>query len=143
MGKRRTTKVTVGRVTGSLTSVGGAFAGAMASRIVADKLGGVLKNPKVKHGVLAVVSAVGATLLDRRSNTEALGQDALVGFSATQLNALVKEMLKDKDTQEVKPEIMKTGLGTPWYLMDNYMPSYSYEVYDEQPEPVREIKFRS
>ncbi len=137
MGKN---KVTTEKVVDSLGGVGSAFAGAMASRIIAEKLGGILPNQKMKHALLTLVSVVGIGMLNRRENVQALAQDALIGFSATQLNALAKELMKDKDTQEVKEGVLKTGLGLPLFMAD--YPYHYVEPYKEE-APERVIEFRA
>ncbi len=141
-------KVTTERVVDSLGGIGSAFAGAMASRLVAEQLGGVLKNSKTKHGILTLVSAIGIAMLNRRDNTQALIQDALYGFSSTQLNAFVKEFVKDKETHEVKEGMVKTALGTPIYMQDYYEPEieeyyYPYEEPYYEPLQERVIEFRA
>ncbi len=134
----KTGKLTTGKVVDSLGSVGSVFAGAMTSRIISEKLGGILPNQKMKHAILTLVSLVGMGLLNRRDSVQALTQDALIGFSSTQLNALVKEFLKDKDTQEVKEGVLKTGLGS--LPLGDY---YPYEVEPTKEEPKRVIEFRA
>ena len=48
-------KINQKTLTESATTVAGVVAGAMVSRVAADKLSGVLKKPLLRHGALALV----------------------------------------------------------------------------------------
>lgn len=130
-----------GKVVSSLAMAGGA----MASRVVADGAGTIIKNPKLKHGAIAAIAVVGAALLDRKTSIGAFTQDIAIGVSATQIGYLAKEIIAPE-----KEGTIKTALGTPYeYRGYDFLASprdYDFipapEVYTEYEEQPREIVFR-
>ncbi len=127
------------KLTGSVVSAVAMTGGAMASRVVAGSTKTVIKNAKVRHGVLAGVAILGAALLDRKTSVGAFTQDVAIGISATQLGYLAKEFFAPE-----KEGTLKTALGNP-YGADTIeflaSPSYdfipapeqSYTDYEEYP----------
>ncbi|MFK8297354.1 hypothetical protein ACI76O_05420 [Capnocytophaga cynodegmi] len=101
----KTNKLNSETVTGAAAFTGGAIAGAMGSRVLADKI--PLKNSKLKRGLLAVVGVVGAAMINGKDNAGKALQGAAAGMAATQLGELVKEMVNPQEG------ILKTALGTP------------------------------
>lgn len=110
-------------LTNSAVSVTGTVLGAMASRVVAEKL--PIKKSKVKHGVLALVGIVGASFLDRKDATSAFVQDMAIGVSATQLGALAKDFLAKEEKST-----LQTALGSPMTDVDAIDFLASHNNYD-------------
>ncbi len=141
------------KITNSLVTVGGTAVGAMASRVIADKV--PVKNAKMKHGALAVLGMVGASFLNSKKSAEAFIQDVAIGMSATQIGYLIKELAGDK-----AKGVMATALGNPDLNYEDiaFLSSYDdyiedYNDYDFIPEntdftdyeieePVKSIEFR-
>ncbi|ALU75258.1 MULTISPECIES: hypothetical protein [Tenacibaculum] len=90
-----------------------ATGGAIASRIVADKI--PIENAKIKHGILAVAGMVGCALLTKKDATTEAMRNVAIGVSVAQVGALAKEFAGETDG------IMKTALGG---TTDNYFNSY-------------------
>ncbi|MBE7646241.1 hypothetical protein G1L02_08290 [Tenacibaculum finnmarkense] len=80
-----------------------ATGGAIASRIVADKI--PIENAKIKHGILAVAGMVGCALLTKKDATTEAMRNVAIGISVAQVGALAKEFAGETDG------IMKTALG--------------------------------
>ncbi|MCD8415730.1 hypothetical protein LNI89_10205 [Tenacibaculum dicentrarchi] len=93
-----------------------ATGGAVASRIVADKI--PIENAKIKHGILAVAGMVGCALLTKKDATTEAMRNVAIGVSVAQVGALAKEFAGETDG------IMKTALGG---TTDNY----SYEDFED------------
>ena len=102
-------------VSNSVLSVSGTVLGGMASRLVADKI--PVSNTKLKHGAIAAIAIVGASMLDRKDPTKAFAQDVAIGIGATQIATLVKEVVAPTDG------MLKTALGNPGKFLAN--PSYN------------------
>ncbi|MCG8816553.1 hypothetical protein G1K77_12310 [Tenacibaculum finnmarkense] len=90
-----------------------ATGGAIASRIVADKI--PIENAKIKHGILAVAGIIGCALLTKKDATTEAMRNVAIGVSVAQVGALAKEFAGETDG------IMKTALGG---TTDNYFNSY-------------------
>ncbi|MFJ1431345.1 hypothetical protein ACILE2_11185 [Capnocytophaga canimorsus] len=93
---------------------GGAIAGAMGSRVLADKI--PLKNSKLKRGLLAVVGVVGAAMINGKDNAGKALQGAAAGVAATQVSDLIKDILKSKLKEGEEPKSLlhkAVGMGTP------------------------------
>ncbi|ATA94649.1 hypothetical protein CGC54_10065 [Capnocytophaga canimorsus] len=104
---------------------GGAIAGAMGSRVLADKI--PLKNSKLKRGLLAIVGVVGAAMINGKDNAGKALQGAAAGMAATQLGELVKEMVNPQEG------ILKTALGTPEnpiIILPSDVNNYDYQTLD-------------
>ncbi|MBE7660971.1 hypothetical protein [Tenacibaculum finnmarkense] len=90
-----------------------ATGGAIASRIVADKI--PIEDAKIKHGILAVAGIIGCALLTKKDATTEAMRNVAIGVSVAQVGALAKEFAGETDG------IMKTALGG---TTDNYFNSY-------------------
>ncbi len=125
------TGINTENLTASGAIASGALLGAMASRVVASKLGSVLeKQPIIKHGALVVAGVIAACFIDPKNTTSKVLQGVGVGVAATQLNEVFKIMLKPKD-KEMEAGIIKTALGAPdeqpIYITQNSGDYYPYE----------------
>lgn len=89
-------------------------AGAMASRIVADKL--PLKNSKLKRGALILAGVLGASALDRKNTGRKIGQDMAISVAVTQTGHLLKEVLEEKLKNN---KTLAPALGSPMGDWDN------------------------
>lgn len=131
-----------GSLKSSATTVAGTVVGAMASRVIANKL--PVKNTKLKHGVLALVGVLGVAMLDRKDPTSAFTQDVAIGVTATQLGSLVKELVSPKE--DTNP-IITTALGSPIvdfedpYRYDFIPTTFTEDITVVEQEPVQEITF--
>ncbi|MGG8495955.1 hypothetical protein ACQY1Q_06040 [Tenacibaculum sp. TC6] len=95
----------------SIVSVASMTAGAIGSRIIADKL--PIKNNKLKRGLLIAGSIIAAASLDRKTTGRKVGQDMAVSMATTQTGYLLKEMFEEKLQED---SLFKTGLGNPVYI---------------------------
>ncbi|CEN34910.1 hypothetical protein [Capnocytophaga cynodegmi] len=121
----KTNKLNSETVTGAAAFTGGAIAGAMGSRVLADKI--PLKNSKLKRGLLAIVGVVGAAMINGKDNAGKALQGAAAGMAATQLGELVKEMVNPQEG------ILKTALGTPEnpiIILPSDVNNYDYQTLD-------------
>ncbi len=107
------------------------IAGAMGSRIIADKL--PLENTKLARGILILGGIVAAASLDRKSTGKKIAQDAAISMAVTQTGYLLKEQFEGKLKDG---NVMKTGMGSPYTSFDApYITPYE--------EPVSKPKFIS
>ncbi len=106
--------------------------GAMASRIIADKL--PIKNQKLKRGVLILAGILGASSLDRKTTGKKVAQDMAISVAVTQSGHLLKEVLdsKLKDNKLLSPALGNPIIDYDNSLLDsseflsNYTPNYDH-----------------
>lgn len=129
------TGINTANLTASGTLAAGAVVGAMASRVIASKMGKLLeKSPAVKHGILAAVGVAAACFADDKSTAGKAIQGVGVGAAAAQLNEVLKIVLK-KDGKDMEDGIMKTALGAPDEQPIIISPSYDYYPYEDVSNP--------
>lgn len=92
----------------SVVSLASMTAGAMASRIIADKL--PIKDKKLKRGLLIATGILSASSLDRKSTGKKIGQDMAISIAVTQTGELIKEIVQSKLK---KDEPLPIALGYP------------------------------
>ncbi|SED21869.1 hypothetical protein SAMN04489761_4662 [Tenacibaculum sp. MAR_2009_124] len=108
----------------SVVSLASMTAGAMASRIIADKL--PIKNQKVKRGLLILGGIAAAASLDRKTTGKKVAQDAAISVAVTQTGYLLKEAFEGKLKDGGIADI---GMGTPVFFDDSsYLTPYEEEV---------------
>ena len=118
-------------LTESATTAAGVVAGAMVSRVAADKLSGVLKKPLLRHGALALAGLALAAFATPKETSGKLLQSAGAGMAATQLTEVLKSVLT-KENEPMKDGILKTALGAPAEETTVYVDSSSeYYPYEE------------
>ena len=120
-------------LTESATTAAGVVAGAMVSRVAADKLSGVLKKPAIRHGALAVLGVVLAAYGNPKDTSGKLIQSAGAGMAATQITEVLKSVFSPKD-KPMNYGILKTALGAPAEETTVYVDSssdYDYYPYEE------------
>lgn len=133
-------KINQKTLTESATTVAGVVAGAMVSRVAADKLSGVLKKPLLRHGALALVGLSLAAFATPKETSGKLLQSAGAGMAATQLTEVLKSILTPKD-KPMDEGILKTALGAPAEETTVYVDSssnYDYYPYEEVDNPFEE-----
>lgn len=133
-------KINQKTLTESATTVAGVVAGAMVSRVAADKLSGVLKKPLLRHGALALVGLALAAFVSPKETSGKLLQSAGAGMAATQLTDVLKSVLT-KENEPMKDGILKTALGAPAEETTVYVDSssdYDYYPYEEVDNPFEE-----
>lgn len=119
----------------SVVTLASMTAGAMVSRIVAEKL--PIKKTKLKRGVLIVAGIVGASALDQKTTGRKIGQDMAISVAVTQTGYLLKELLDDKLKDN---KLLHPALGNPMYDGTSFLSSYTGDYgYDYQEEPFGEI----
>lgn len=124
----------------SATTAAGVVAGAMVSRVAADKLSGVLKKPLLRHGALALAGLALAAFVSPKETSGKLLQSAGAGMAATQLTEVLKSVLT-KENEPMKDGILKTALGAPAEETTVYVDSssnYDYYPYEEVDNPFEE-----
>jgi hypothetical protein len=133
-------KINQKTLTESATTAAGVVAGAMVSRVAADKLSGVLKKPLLRHGALALVGLALAAFVSPKETSGKLLQSAGAGMAATQLTDVLKSVLT-KENEPMKDGILKTALGAPAEETTVYVDSssdYDYYPYEEVDNPFEE-----
>lgn len=133
-------KINQKTLTESATTTAGVVAGAMVSRVAADKLSGVLKKPLLRHGALALAGLALAAFVTPKETSGKLLQSAGVGMAATQLTEVLKSVLT-KENEPMKEGILKTALGAPAEETTVYVDSssnYDYYPYEEVDNPFEE-----
>lgn len=133
-------KINQKTLTESATTAAGVVAGAMVSRVAADKLSGVLKKPLLRHGALALAGLALAALVTPKETSGKLLQSAGAGMAATQLTEVLKSVLT-KENEPMKDGILKTALGAPAEETTVYVDSssnYDYYPYEEVDNPFEE-----
>jgi hypothetical protein len=134
-------KINQKTLTESATTAAGVVAGAMVSRVAADKLSGVLKKPLLRHGALAIAGLALAAFATPKETSGKLLQSAGAGMAATQLNEVLKDLLT-KENEPMKDGILKTALlGVPARETTVYVDSssnYDYYPYEEVDNPFEE-----
>lgn len=133
-------KINQKTLTESATTVAGIVAGAMVSRVAADKLSGVLKKPLLRHGALALAGLALAAFATPKETSGKLLQSAGAGMAATQLTEVLKSVLTPKD-KPMDEGILKTALGAPAEETTVYVDSssdYDYYPYEEVDNPFEE-----
>lgn len=83
----------------------GAVGGAMASRVLADKI--PLQNTKIKRGILFALGVAVAALADSKQTAGKVVQGVGVGMASTQAVDLLKEFINPSEG------LFKTALGSP------------------------------
>lgn len=134
-------KINQKTLTESATTAAGVVAGAMVSRVAADKLSGVLKKPLLRHGALALAGLALAAFVSPKETSGKLIQSAGAGMAATQLTEALKSVLTPKD-KPMDEGILKTALGAPaetTVYVDSSSEYYPYEEvvdnpFEEQPQ---------
>lgn len=134
-------KINQKTLTESATTAAGVVAGAMVSRVAADKLSGVLKKPLLRHGALALAGLALAAFVSPKETSGKLIQSAGAGMAATQLTEALKSVLT-KENEPMKDGILKTALGAPaetTVYVDSSSEYYPYEEvvdnpFEEQPQ---------
>ena len=127
-------------LTESATTAAGVVAGAMVSRVAADKLSGVIKKPLLRHGALALAGLALAAFVTPKETSGKLLQSAGAGMAATQLTEVLKSVLT-KENEPMKDGILKTALGAPAEETTVYVDSssnYDYYPYEEVDNPFEE-----
>ncbi|WP_315037399.1 hypothetical protein [Capnocytophaga sputigena] len=135
-------KINQKTLTESATTAAGVVAGAMVSRVAADKLSGVLKKPLLRHGALALAGLALAAFATPKETSGKLLQSAGAGMAATQLTEVLKNVLT-KENEPMKEGILKTALGAPAEETTVYVDSssnYDYYPYEEVDNPFEEQK---
>ena len=119
-------------LTESATTAAGVVAGAMVSRVAADKLSGVLKNPAIRHGALAVLGVVLAAYGNPKDTSGKFIQSAGAGMAATQITEVLKSVFSPKD-KPMNDGILKTALGAPeeTTVYVDSSSDYDYYPYEE------------
>lgn len=133
-------KINQKTLTESATTAAGVVAGAMVSRVAADKLSGVLKKPLLRHGALALAGLALAAFVNPKETSGKLLQSAGAGMAATQLTEVLKSVLT-KENEPMKDGILKTALGAPAEETTVYVDSssnYDYYPYEEVDNPFEE-----
>lgn len=133
-------KINQKTLTESATTVAGVVAGAMVSRVAADKLSSVLKKPLLRHGALALAGLALAAFATPKETSGKLLQSAGAGMAATQLTEVLKSVLTPKD-KPMDEGILKTALGAPAEETTVYVDSssdYDYYPYEEVDNPFEE-----
>ena len=133
-------KINQKTLTESATTAAGVVAGAMVSRVAADKLSGVLKKPLLRHGALALAGLALAAFVTPKETSGKLLQSAGAGMAATQLTEVLKSVLT-KENEPMKEGILKTALGAPAEETTVYVDSssnYDYYPYEEVDNPFEE-----
>ena len=133
-------KINQKTLTESATTAAGVVAGAMVSRVAADKLSGVLKKPLLRHGALALAGLALAAFATPKETSGKLLQSAGAGMAATQLTEVLKSVLT-KENEPMKDGILKTALGAPAEEATVYVDSssnYDYYPYEEVDNPFEE-----
>lgn len=133
-------KINQKTLTESATTAAGVVAGAMVSRVAADKLSGVLKKPLLRHGALALAGLALAAFATQKETSGKLLQSAGAGMAATQLTEVLKSVLT-KENEPMKDGILKTALGAPAEETTVYVDSssnYDYYPYEEVDNPFEE-----
>ena len=133
-------KINQKTLTESATTTAGVVAGAMVSRVAADKLSGVLKKPLLRHGALALAGLALAAFATPKETSGKLLQSAGAGMAATQLTEVLKSVLT-KENEPMKDGILKTALGAPAEETTVYVDSnsnYDYYPYEEVDNPFEE-----
>ena len=133
-------KINQKTLTESATTAAGVVAGAMVSRVAADKLSGVLKKPLLRHGALALAGLALAAFVSPKETSGKLIQSAGAGMAATQLTEVLKSVLT-KENEPMKDGILKTALGAPAEETTVYVDSssnYDYYPYEEVDNPFEE-----
>ena len=133
-------KINQKTLTESATTTAGVVAGAMVSRVAADKLSGVLKKPLLRHGALALAGLALVAFVTPKETSGKLLQSAGVGMAATQLTEVLKSVLT-KENEPMKDGILKTALGAPAEETTVYVDSssnYDYYPYEEVDNPFEE-----
>lgn len=133
-------KINQKTLTESATTAAGVVAGAMVSRVAADKLSGVIKKPLLRHGALALAGLALAAFATPKETSGKLLQSAGVGMAATQLTEAIKSVLT-KENEPMKEGILKTALGAPAEETTVYVDSssnYDYYPYEEVDNPFEE-----
>lgn len=133
-------KINQKTLTESATTAAGVVAGAMVSRVAADKLSGVLKKPLLRHGALALAGLALAAFATPKETSGKLLQSAGAGMAATQLTEVLKSVLTPKD-KPMDEGILKTALGAPAEETTVYVDSssdYDYYPYEEVDNPFEE-----
>ena len=133
-------KINQKTLTESATTAAGVVAGAMVSRVAADKLSGVLKKPLLRHGALALAGLALAAFATPKETSGKLLQSAGAGMAATQLTEVLKSVLT-KENEPMKDGILKTALGAPAEETTVYVDSssnYDYYPYEEVDNPFEE-----
>ena len=133
-------KINQKTLTESATTAAGVVAGAMVSRVAADKLSGVIKKPLLRHGALALAGLALAALVTPKETRGKLLQSAGAGMAATQLTEVLKSVLT-KENEPMKDGILKTALGAPAEETTVYVDSssnYDYYPYEEVDNPFEE-----
>lgn len=130
----------------SVVSLASMTAGAMGSRIIADKL--PIKNKKLARGILIATGIIGASALDRSSTGRKIGQDMALSMAVTQTGHLIKDVMEArlKENQKLHP-----ALGNPYEDIDapmlldssdflsSYTPNYDTISEDVHFEEVEEF----
>ncbi|WP_281638703.1 hypothetical protein [Capnocytophaga sputigena] len=133
-------KINQKTLTESATTAAGVVAGAMVSRVAADKISGVIKKPLLRHGALALAGLALAAFVTPKETSGKLLQSAGAGMAATQLTEVLKSVLT-KENEPMKDGILKTALGTPAEETTVYVDSssnYDYYPYEEVDNPFEE-----
>lgn len=133
-------KINQKTLTESATTAAGVVAGAMVSRVAADKLSGVLKKPLLRHGALTLAGLALAAFATPKETSGKLLQSAGAGMAATQLTEVLKSVLT-KENEPMKDGILKTALGAPAEETTVYVDSssnYDYYPYEEVDNPFEE-----
>lgn len=133
-------KINQKTLTESATTAAGVVAGAMVSRVAADKLSGVLKKPLLRHGALALAGLALAAFATPKETSGKILQSAGAGMAATQLTEVLKSVLT-KENEPMKDGILKTALGAPAEETTVYVDSssdYDYYPYEEVDNPFEE-----
>lgn len=114
-------------VENSAVSVASMTAGAMASRIIADKL--PIKNKHLKRGLLIATGILGASALDRKSTGRKIGQDMAISMAVTQTGHLIKEVVQGrlKEDQTLHPALGNPldDFNEPMLDSSNFLASYT------------------
>ena len=125
-------KINQKTLTESATTAAGVVAGAMVSRVAADKLSGVLKKPAIRHGALAVLGVVLAAYSNPKETSGKFIQSAGAGMAATQITEVLKSVFSPKD-KPMNDGILKTALGAPeeTTVYVDSSSDYDYYPYEE------------
>lgn len=131
-------KINQKTLTESAITTAGVVAGAMVSRVAADKLSGVLKKPLLRHGALTLAGLALVAFATPKETSGKLLQSAGAGMAATQLTEVLKSVLTPKD-KPMDEGILKTALGAPAEESTVYVDSSSdYYPYEEVDNPFEE-----
>ncbi|MFJ1323309.1 hypothetical protein ACILDT_09880 [Capnocytophaga canis] len=124
----KTNKLNSKTIVESVAFSGAAFAGGAVSRVLHDKIplkdeDGKNTKSMIKRGGIALAGLALAAFIKGDSTTGKALQGVGAGMAATQINDLVKDLMKPKEG------VMKTALGSADTVY--IAPSYDYYPYED------------